>query len=309
MSTVLLAAAAYNLAWAVFLIVAPNAMFDWLGMARPNYPSFTQGLGMMIGLMGVGYAIASTAPLKYWPLVALGFLAKVASPFGFLKGWLSGELPGHFGWQLIPNDIIWWAPFGIILWTAYQSHVDQRATLSPEVTRMALRMKTSAGVPLQELTRLSPVLLVFLRHFGCTFCREAMDDLARQRRQIEAEGTRLVLVHMGTEEQGRAFCARYDMQDVQRIADPGAALYRAFGLVRGRFWQLFSPEVLFRGAKVAFVDGKGVGLPVEDGFQMPGVFLLFHGEVLKSFRHRKASDRPNYLEMVSLDNVPTPVRK
>ena len=33
------------------------------------------------------------------------------------------------------------------------------------------------------------------------------------------------------------------------------------------------------------------------GFQMPGAFVLSHGEVLYAFRHRSAADRPDYLEL------------
>jgi hypothetical protein len=28
---------------------------------------------------------------------------------------------------------------------------------------------------------------------------------------------------------------------------------------------------------------------------MPGVFLLFHGTILRCYRHQSAADRPNYV--------------
>lgn len=34
----LTAAAVYNLVWGVWAVVWPNALFDWAGMERPNYP-------------------------------------------------------------------------------------------------------------------------------------------------------------------------------------------------------------------------------------------------------------------------------
>jgi len=37
---------------------------------------------------------------------------------------------------------------------------------------------TQSGERLVELSEMSPVLLVFLRHAGCTFCREALADFA-----------------------------------------------------------------------------------------------------------------------------------
>jgi hypothetical protein len=34
-----------------------------------------------------------------------------------------------------------------------------------------------------------------------------------------------------------------------------------------------------------------------DGFQMPGVFLIQGDEILNSFVHESAADRPNYIEL------------
>ena len=34
-------------------------------------------------------------------------------------------------------------------------------------------------------------------------------------------------------------------------------------------------------------------------FQAAGVFLLFHGEIVRSYRHLSASDRPDYLALVT----------
>lgn len=41
------------------------------------------------------------------------------------------------------------------------------------------------------------VLLVFLGHAGCTFRREALTAIARERRAVEERGARIILVHMG----------------------------------------------------------------------------------------------------------------
>ncbi len=47
----------------------------------------------------------------------------------------------------------------------------------------------------------------------------------------------------------------------------------------------------------AFANGHGVGMLAGDGFQMPGVFLLHRGQVLREFRHESAADRPDYLAL------------
>jgi peroxiredoxin len=201
------------------------------------------------------------------------------------------------GWIIAANDLVWWVPFGLILYGAYRANLCQTRTASPEIQRMALRARTQLGVTLDELSRLSPILLVFLRHTGCTFCREALADLARQRGEIEASGVRIALVHMSTEKQGECFLRRYGLEALPRVSDPRRSLYRAFGLGRGGLLRLFGPKVWIRGFEAGILRRHGIGRLVGDGFQMPGVFLVFHGEVLASYRHHTAADRPDYLSM------------
>jgi peroxiredoxin len=149
---------------------------------------------------------------------------------------------------------------------------------------------------LDGLSRRGPVLVVFLRHLGCTFCREALADVARHRASIEADGTRIVLVHMGPTEEAGAFFARYGLEGVEQISDPTAALYRSFGLRRGNLWQLFGPRVAWRGL-MATLAGHKVGRLRGDGFQMPGVFLVRDGRIIREFKHRDAGQRPDYTEL------------
>jgi hypothetical protein len=61
--------------------------------------------------------------------------------------------------------------------------------------------------------------------------------------------------------------------------------------------QLFGWRVWLRGFQAGIMKGHGVGMLVGDGFQMPGVFLLFHGEVINAYIHQNASDRPDYLKI------------
>ncbi len=118
---ILLAAAVYNLLWGAWAVLFPNASFDWIGMARPNYPEFWQCIGMIVGVYGVGYAIAAFDPNRHWPIVLVGFLGKVFGPIGFLQAIWKGALPLAFGWHIVFNDLIWWIPFAIALRQAFHS--------------------------------------------------------------------------------------------------------------------------------------------------------------------------------------------
>ena len=154
------------------------------------------------------------------------------------------------------------------------------------------------GQTLVSLSAQRPRLVAFLRHFGCTFCREMVADLAERRKEIEAAGSHLAFVHLGTEEKARTFFAYYKLDDVPRFSDPEARLYQAFGLVRAELRQYLNRESLYR-MLIAWLHGHFVGLPAGDVQRMPGVFLLQNAEIRRAFRHDLVSDRPDYLALAT----------
>lgn len=303
MSLILRMAGVYNAAFAIWAIFFPRLAFEWSGIPVPNYLELWQCIGMIVGVYGLGYWIAASNPLQHWPIVLVGFLGKIFGPLGFLKAALDGTLPWSFGWINVLNDLVWVIPFAAILQAAYRFQIERRIVSSPEVQKMALRARTQHGVTLLEVSQLSPTLLVFLRHAGCTFCREAVADLARRRKEIEAGGTRIALILMSEEPEAAQFLARYGMDSLPRVSDPNCNLYRAFGLTRGSALQLFGPKVWIRGFHAGVLEGHGVGKVEGDGFQMPGVFLLYHGEILRAYRHHSAADRPDYVELTETESV------
>jgi peroxiredoxin len=299
MTLALGAAAFYNLLWGAFVILSPSTLFSWVGMTQPNYPELWQCVGMIVGVYGVGYAIAATDPLRHWPIVLVGLMGKVLGPIGFAKALLEERFSPKFLWVILTNDLIWWLPFGMILWAALEQKGQKLRTLSPEIQRWAMRAKSQFGISIEEHSKLRPVLLVFLRHVGCTFCREALGDLAANRAEIEETGTQIVLVHMGREVAAQSILEKYGLGEIPRVSDPKLALYRAFGLERGSVGQLFGPKIWIRGFQAGLLGKHGLGKAEGDATQMPGVFLVFHGEILKSYRHQSAADRPNYVALVS----------
>jgi hypothetical protein len=80
------------------------------------------------------------------------------------------------------------------------------------------------------------------------------------------------------------------------------AYYRAFGLGRSSPKQLMGLMHLIRGFQATVLEGHGADVTMDnpelgDGFQMPGVFVLYQGEIRRSFIHRFAYDRPDYEEI------------
>lgn len=122
MRHVLLAAAAYNLLWGAFVVLFPSAMFRWLDMPLPNYPQLWQCIGMIVGVYGIGYAIAAFDPARHWPIVLVGFLGKIFGPLGMAQALWTGALPWAFAINCVTNDLVWWAPFALILKYAWEQH-------------------------------------------------------------------------------------------------------------------------------------------------------------------------------------------
>ncbi|MGE5194609.1 MAG: SelL-related redox protein [Deltaproteobacteria bacterium] len=167
--------------------------------------------------------------------------------------------------------------------------------MAPEVLTGA---KTQKGESLDELSRRAPVLVVFLRHSGCPFCRQALADVSEKRQAISAAGAQIALVHLQSDVEAAKLFARYGLDDVPRISDPGQALYRAFQLPRGSLAQVTGPGVWREGLK-SLLSGNLPGIPSADVRQMPGVFLVHDGRVLRSFRHAMSGDRPDYVDLAT----------
>ncbi len=123
MKWVLFAAAGYNLIWGGWVVLFPSMGFELAGLTPPRYPQIWQCVGMIVGVYGVGYAIAALDPMRHWPIVFVGLLGKVLGPLGFLDAAVRGTLPWAVGWTILTNDLIWWVPFGLILGRAWQGRV------------------------------------------------------------------------------------------------------------------------------------------------------------------------------------------
>ncbi len=195
MQRVLLAAGIYNLVWGASVICFPAAWFRLTAMELPRYPQLWQCVGMIVGVYGVGYVIAAFHPLRHWPITLVGLLGKIFGPIGFLGALISGDLPLAFGATIITNDLIWWLPFSAILYQAFRHHSDRSRDSAPDFLNATQTATSNRGLTLWELSHRNPTLVVFLRQTGCTFCREALSDLSKQRTELAARGITLALVH------------------------------------------------------------------------------------------------------------------
>ncbi len=296
----LMLAGFYNIGWGAIVVFFPALLFDRLGLEPPRYPAIWQCVGMIVGVYGIGYIIASRDPNRHWPIVLVGLLGKVLGPLGFVYAALiTNELPKSFGWVLIPNDLIWWVPFGMILYAAakYNQYPrDARYESLFTVPGAIERATDQYGISVLHRSRQQPVMMIFLRHMGCTFCLQTLQDLQRDLPILKDRGIEPVVVHMSDDEEARQVMLKYSLEMVPRVQDQTQSLYRAFELPRGGFWQLFGPRNWIEGIK-ATLRGNIVSGLKGDGFQMPGIFIIKDGQVIHTHRHRTAGERIEYGSM------------
>src|SRR5580700_5845500 len=159
---------------------------------------------------------------------------------------------------------------------------------------------TETGRSLLDLVDESPLLLVFLRHFACAFCAQALDRVSQVRTQIEAKGVRPVFVHLGTPERAKPYFDYYHLSDVERISNPDATLYQLsfFGLSRTNPYLHFFNLTVWKGWLKGAMFKYGIGMIKEDAEQMPGVFFLKNRTIVRAFRHRTIADEPDYLKLL-----------
>lgn len=299
MTYVLLSAGIYNIFWAVQAICWPTWVFQWAGMPAPTYPEIWQTLGLFIGVLGMGYLAAAAHPVRHWPIVLAGLLSRIFEVVGLLFFASKHRLPWKLCGLLAASDIVWWLPLGLVLWCAYKEHGNSQRYASPEIQSLALRARTNKGRTLLEMSTEKPLLIVFLRTTDCPFCRETLARTAAARRYLQRKDVQLVFVHMEEDRAMHEFLRAFDLDDVPRVSDPDLHLYRAFGLRRGSLWSVAGPAVWVRG--VTSLVHYGAGRLTPDLLQMPGVFMVFHGQILWNFVHQSVADQPRY------EDIPVPL--
>ena len=170
-----------------------------------------------------------------------------------------------------------------------------------EMAGVLREYRTETGRTLLELVDESPVLLIFLRHFGCSFCRQTLDDVSRIRTQIEGQGVRPVFVHLGSPERAKPYFDYYHLSDIERVSDPEASLYArpVFALPRKNVFSQFLVPAVWAAWLKGAIRKHGIGLIKEDADQMPGIFYLRNRAIVRAFRYKTIADQPDYLKLIA----------
>lgn len=296
---ILQAAGIYNILWGAWVVLFPFSFFEWFNLTLPSYPVIWQSVGMIVGVYGLGYFIAAYHPQRHWPIIMVGWLGKIFGPVGAFYYLWKGDLTPYFLWINLTNDLIWLPFFSLIMYHVFKNS-QIPAKMHQPLTSLD-QFHSQYGNNLLEMSQQSKVILIFLRHFGCTFCRETLSNLKHNRQEIEKQA-KIVLVHMSPEDQAERFLVKYGLNKMSHISDPQSSLYQLFSLPRGTFNQLFGPKIWLRGFMAGIIKRHGLGNLAGDGFQMPGVFILYQGEILRSYSYQTAADQPDLIALSKIDS-------
>lgn len=164
---------------------------------------------------------------------------------------------------------------------------------APEVTFLDASGATVKLADLySETDRQLGLALVFLRHFGCPFCREHARELNREQDAFLAAGVEIVMIGTGTAEQAAAFRRELGLRN-RVLTDPHGAAYREFGLVEASLQSLLDPRVLAGGARAA-MKGFLPRKPEGRALQLQGQFLIDRSGTIRSVaRPRVMSEIPS----------------
>lgn len=297
LNAMLFIAAAYFVLWGLVVLIFPHSLHSILIETASVSLIFWDLIAVFTITLGIGLLIAAFDPFRNWLIMFVNLLFHLAIIGGFLVGLSKGYFSSTFLPFLFFNHMIWMIPLIAGMITVYNRsfRADKVLinTFNEEDYPLEL-FETVSGKNLQELSEEEPVLLVFLRHFGCPFCQETLISVQENREKLEEKGIKIVLVYMVNEKIAYDYLTRYGLQDLEQLSDPESIAYKRFALNRGNLIQLLGPKVIFRwiwlGLKKRIFFTKVEG----DIYQMPGFFLIRKGKVVRSFVHKTSADQPDY---------------
>jgi len=151
-----------------------------------------------------------------------------------------------------------------------------------------------SSIQLSSLVEGGPVVLVFLRYFGCTFCRAHVARVRDEREAFVEAGARVVLIGQGRPDQAAAFCRDRQLPFACTV-DPDRRAFAAFGLGRARRRDLVDPRVATRAVRLAADPQTRQGAISGDPRQLGGTIVADRSGVIR-FVHRNQTvwdDAPN----------------
>ncbi len=164
-------------------------------------------------------------------------------------------------------------------------------TKAPDITLMSA---DGMRITLSSLWKKKPLLLSFTRHFGCTQCKEMLDELVAGRERIEKAGLSIVVITQGSPEDTAIFAKQF-APGLLCLSDPERLGYQAYILDRGNLFETFLNPHVWSAISKAKEKGYAVEIPPkgQDAMQMSGTFIISReGRIELPYYYDHIADHP-----------------
>jgi peroxiredoxin len=269
-----LAASVYFLACGLSALFAPGLWWLAAGLPAQQVPLLMGVIGTLMLSLSAG-ALAAAASPSQWGLPLVLFIACALDALLVLHALLVGTLPALNGLSFLLLDGVWIYLFLCMLHWSYEQALVREKT-QPTLPIADALQKKPVGVlkSLGQLSHEKPLVLVFIRHTGCTFCRYHLELLAAERAQGAAQESQIVLVGMSPASAMESLREQYKLDGVLLVSDPERVLYRACGLRIGSFLDLLGPRQIFAALRSGALLKHGIGWLQGSGFQLQGAVVI-----------------------------------
>ena len=148
-------------------------------------------------------------------------------------------------------------------------------------------------VQLRERWQDGPLVVMFMRHFGCAFCREQLIRVGRATEEFDAAGAQIVAIFQYPAAASHDFC-RGRQVPFECLGDPERVAYAEVSLGRGGLRQLLGWRVAKRLPAAARMTGSlSGGAQGADMAQLPGTFVIDTGGRVRLAHYNESSaDNP-----------------
>ena len=144
-----------------------------------------------------------------------------------------------------------------------------QATSDRDITLSSLWEATERGLA-----------LVFLRYYGCPFCKEHAQAIEARRHEFRSAGIDVVFVGCGTVDEAWDFRESLGLSSPV-YNDPDRDAYRAYGLGEASTSSMFNPRVIGGGVRAA-VKGHLPGRSSGNPLQLQGQFLIDRQGIIRA---------------------------
>lgn len=162
-------------------------------------------------------------------------------------------------------------------WWLLDAARTREQTTSPEhieaLAEITLPNQDGRPVRLRDLWRDGPAVIVWLRQFGCPFCRAYAAQLNRTRARFAAAGARLVLIGQGSADDAARFRRRMGI-DLEVLADTDRVTYLWAGTKIATLDELIGPVVVGRALLAMARERVVIGHNTADEAQLGGSIVV-----------------------------------